>query len=197
MSSTIQPDEVRVDHDAAAATRKQANATVSRSNVDNLRDDPEARAAFLSTFSADEERRVLNKIDKRFLIIIGFMYMIKQIDQSNAANVRVLQVGESRNIMKELTPSNLLLKRMSPHLWQSRIFLTWGIITACHAAAQNRHQLYAMRFLLGMFEAGMFPGVMAQLSSWYRTDEIGKPMTWFFATSNQRSIPINQAKPRV
>ncbi|KAI8297268.1 MFS transporter prlL [Colletotrichum sp. SAR11_240] len=210
MSSTIQPDEVRVDHDAAAATRKQANATVARSNVDNLRDDPEARAAFLSTFSADEERSVLNKIDKRFLIIIGFMYMIKQIDQSNAANVRVLQVGESRNIMKELSmtsdqynwvgsiygiayivfeaPSNLLLKRMSPHLWQSRIFLTWGIITACHAAAQNRHQLYAMRFLLGMFEAGMFPGVMAQLSSWYRTDEIGKPVTWFFATSNLAGI---------
>lgn len=46
-------------------------------------------------------------------------------------------------------PSNLLLKKMSPHLWQSRIFLTWGIITACQAAAQNRHQLYAMRFLLG------------------------------------------------
>ncbi|KAL0935443.1 high-affinity nicotinic acid transporter [Colletotrichum truncatum] len=215
MSSSIEPHDVRVDHDAAAETRKQAHATVDRANVDNLRDDPEARAAFLSTFSADEERAVLNKIDKRFLIIIGLMYMIKQIDQTNAANVRVLQVGESRNIMKELNmtsdqynwvgsiygvarlkisyiifeaPSNLLLKRMSPHLWQSRIFLTWGIITACHAAAQNRHQLYAMRFLLGMFEAGMFPGVMAQLSSWYRTDEIGKPVTWFFATSNLAGI---------
>jgi len=46
-------------------------------------------------------------------------------------------------------PSNLLLKRMSPHLWQSRIFLTWGIITACHAAVQNYHQLFAVRFLLG------------------------------------------------
>ena len=34
-----------------------------------------------------------------------------------------------------------------------------------------------------MFEAGMFPGVMAQLSSWYRTDEMGKPVTWFFAIS--------------
>lgn len=39
-----------------------------------------------------------------------------------------------------------------------------------------------------MFEAGMFPGVMAQLSSWYRTDEIGKPVTWFFATSNLAGI---------
>lgn len=49
-------------------------------------------------------------------------------------------------------PSNLLLKKLAPHNWQARIFLTWGIITACHAAAKNRHDLYAMRFLLGMFE---------------------------------------------
>ncbi|TDZ27531.1 MFS transporter prlL [Colletotrichum sidae] len=211
MASITQTDEIRVDHDAAAATRKlQANSTVARANVVNLRDDPEARAAFLSTFSAAEERSVLRTIDKRFLILIGVMYMIKQIDQTNAANVKVLQVGESRNILKELSmtsdqynwvgsiygiayiifeaPSNLLLKRMSPHLWQSRIFFTWGIITACHAAAQTRHQLYAMRFLLGMFEAGMFPGVLAQLSSWYRTDEIGKPVTWFFAASNLAGI---------
>ncbi|KAJ0384669.1 hypothetical protein COL922a_007883 [Colletotrichum nupharicola] len=130
MSSTIQPDEVRVDHDAVAATRKQANATVARSIVDNLRDDPEARAAFLSTFSADEERSVLNKIDKRFLIIIGFMYMIKQ-------------AGESRNIMKELSMTS------DQYNWVGSIY---------------------------------------GLSSWYRTDEIGKPVTWFFATSNLAGI---------
>lgn len=80
MSSSILPNEIRVDHDAAAATRKQASAaTVARADVDNLRDDPEARSAFLSTFSAEEERSILNKIDKRFLVIIGFMYMIKQV----------------------------------------------------------------------------------------------------------------------
>ncbi|KAL0767881.1 hypothetical protein CaCOL14_008856 [Colletotrichum acutatum] len=150
MRASIQPDEVRIDHDATAAS-----------------------------------------LDRAFLVLIGVMFMIKQIDQTNAANVRVLQAGESRNIMKELdmtsdqynwvgsiygiayiifeAPSNLLLKRMSPHLWQSRIFLTWGIITACQAAAQNRHELYAMRFLLGMFEAG-------------------KPVTWFFAMSNLAGI---------
>ncbi|KAL2878704.1 hypothetical protein SGCOL_005929 [Colletotrichum sp. CLE4] len=103
MSAPIQPDEVRIDHNATAASRKQqANAAVARANVDNLRDDPEARAAFLSTFSAEEERSVINKVDKAFLVLIGVMFMIKQIDQTNAANVRVLQAGESRNIMKEL-----------------------------------------------------------------------------------------------
>lgn len=80
MSASNQPDEVRVDHDAAATSRKlQANAAVARANVDNLRDDPEARAAFLSTFSAEEERSVINKVDKAFLVLIGVMFMIKQV----------------------------------------------------------------------------------------------------------------------
>ena len=39
-----------------------------------------------------------------------------------------------------------------------------------------------------MFEAGMFPGVMAQLSSWYRTDEMGKPVAWFFTIQTFANI---------
>ncbi|KAJ4129639.1 hypothetical protein NW754_003921 [Fusarium falciforme] len=99
----------------------------------------------------------------------------------------MLTVGQTSFILFEV-PSNLLLKQFSPHVWQSRIFFMWGIITACQAASQNRHQLYAMRFLLGMFEAGMFPGVMAQLSSWYRTDEMGKPVTWLYTLVNLSGI---------
>ncbi|EEU38419.1 uncharacterized protein NECHADRAFT_55457, partial [Fusarium vanettenii 77-13-4] len=100
------------------------------------------------------------------------------IDQTNASNVRVLQLGEPRNIMTELKMTSDQYNWVGS-IYGSRIFLMWGFITACQAAAQNRHQLYAMRFLLGMFEAGMFPGVMAQLSSWYRTDEMGKPVTCY------------------
>ncbi|WAO91421.1 Hypothetical protein NCS54_00889100 [Fusarium falciforme] len=99
----------------------------------------------------------------------------------------MLTVGQTSFILFEV-PSNLLLKQFSPHVWQSRIFFMWGIITACQADSQNRHQLYAMRFLLGMFEAGMFPGVMAQLSSWYRTDEMGKPVTWLYTLVNLSGI---------
>ncbi|KAH8889447.1 high-affinity nicotinic acid transporter [Thozetella sp. PMI_491] len=208
--ANTQPDEITFSHEAAAVTRKQALAAIARADVDNLRDDPDARAAFLSTFSSEDEKTIMRKVDRRFLLLIGLMYMVKTIDNSNASNVKVLQVGQPRNILTELhmtadqynwvasiagisytifeAPSNLLLKRVSPHLWQSRIFLTWGIVTACTAAVQNKDQLYALRFLLGLFEAGMFPGIMAQLCSWYRTDEIGKPITWMYAIANLASI---------
>ncbi|ETS80876.1 hypothetical protein PFICI_08405 [Pestalotiopsis fici W106-1] len=201
---------VEISHDAAVSSGKQVDATVSRGEVGNLRDDPEAKAQFLATFDADEETRIMRKVSRHFFLLIGIMYMIKSLDTNNAANIRVLQVGQPRNIMAELgmtsdeynwvgsiygiayiifeAPSNLLLKRMSPHLWQSRIFLTWGVITACHAAVQTRDQLYAVRFLLGMFEAGMFPGVLAQLSSWYRTDEMGTPVAIFFVFNSLAPI---------
>ncbi|KAF2113190.1 high-affinity nicotinic acid transporter [Lophiotrema nucula] len=212
MSSSKEPQaevtpapEITINQDVAAAQRKLAGQVVSRADVDNLRDDPEAKAAFLSTFTAEEEKRIMRKVDYRFVLLTGLMFLIKQIDVNNATNVKVLQVGQSSNILKQLhitanqynwvgsiygiayivfeAPSNLLLKRMLPHNWQARIFLTWGIITACHAAARNRHDLYAMRFLLGMFEAGMFPGVMAQFQSWYRTDEMVRIVTFFFCFS--------------
>lgn len=43
-------------------------------------------------------------------------------------------------------------------------------------------------FLLDMLEAGMFPGIMAQLASWYRSDEMGKPVAWLFATQQLTGV---------
>ncbi|KAF2829730.1 high-affinity nicotinic acid transporter [Ophiobolus disseminans] len=202
--STASSDIV-VNQDVATEARQKANNKASRANIVHLRDDPEAKAAFLSTFTADEEKRIMRKVDKIFFLLTGMMYLIKQVDQNNTTNIRVLQVGQPSNIMKELkmssneynwigsiygiayiifeAPSNLLLKRFAPHNWQARIFLTWGIITACQAASQKRNDLYAMRFLLGMFEAGMFPGLLAQFQAWYRPDEMGRVIAYFFCWS--------------
>lgn len=201
---------VAINVETAKETRKVGEAAISRTDALELRDDPEARAAFLATFTAEEEARILRKVDLRIVFLIGVMSMVKAIDANSASNVKVLQVGEPRNIINELgmtsnlfnwvgsiygiayiifeAPSNLLLKRMTPHVWQGRIFFTWGIVQGCHAAVQNYHQLFALRFLLGMFEAGMFPGVMAHLHSWYRTEEMGKPVAWFFGISATSSI---------
>ena len=63
------------------------------------------RREFLSRFSAEDDRRIMRKVDKRFLLLMGFMYLLKQIDFTNAASVKVLQVGLPSNIMKELKMS--------------------------------------------------------------------------------------------
>uniref|UniRef100_A0A0B7KI15 Major facilitator superfamily (MFS) profile domain-containing protein n=1 Tax=Bionectria ochroleuca TaxID=29856 RepID=A0A0B7KI15_BIOOC len=176
----------------------------------DLRNDPELRKEFLATFTAEEEKAIMRKVDNRFLILIGFMFMSKNIDFSNVSIIKTMQAGTPNNIMAELgftpdaynwvgtiqgipyiifeLPSNLLLKWMTPHSMESRIFLTWGIATACCAAVQTTGQLLACRWLVGMFEAGMFPGVITTLSYWYRTDEVGRPILWFFWISQFSTI---------
>ena len=130
MSSSKEPQvttaagDIVIDHNVAAAARQKASTKVSRANAVNLRDDPEAKAAFLSTFTADEEKHIMSKVNKVFFLLTGMMYLIKQVstlhpcfgsgkiltlvkvDQNNATNVRVLQAGESSNIMTELRMSS-------------------------------------------------------------------------------------------
>ncbi|KAF2803254.1 permease of the major facilitator superfamily [Mytilinidion resinicola] len=168
------------------------------------------KEAFLASFSAEDDKAIMRKVDRRFLLLIGLMYLIKNVDYANAASVKVLQVKQPSNIMKELhmtsdqynwvqsiyfiayivfeVPSNLLLKKVTPRNWQTRIMLSWGIVLACHAAVKNKEGLYAARFILGMMEAGMFPGLAAQLCSWYRSDEMGKPIMWMFGFQNTSGI---------
>lgn len=62
----------------------------------------EYRETFLSSFTTEEDKKVMRKVDRRFLLLIGLMYMLKNVDYINAAVVKVLQVGEKRNILKEL-----------------------------------------------------------------------------------------------
>lgn len=85
-------------------------------------------------------------------------------------------------------PSNLVLKKATPRKWQTRIFLSWEVVVACHAAIENKEGFYALRFLLGMMEAGFFPGLAAQMCSWYRSDEYGRPIMWMFAFQNCSGI---------
>ncbi|KAF5689304.1 glucose ribitol dehydrogenase [Fusarium circinatum] len=70
------------------------------------------------------------------------------------------------------TPSNLLVKRLKPSVWQARIMISWGIVLVCHAAVKNAAGLYTVRAFLGLFEAGLWPGMLLQLCYWYRPDEM-------------------------
>ncbi|KAH9243848.1 hypothetical protein K456DRAFT_1744470 [Colletotrichum gloeosporioides 23] len=85
-------------------------------------------------------------------------------------------------------PSNLVLKIISPSRWQSRIMITWGLITACTSAVTNLAGLYTVRFLLGLAEAGMFPAIILQLTYWYRPDEIAVRLVWIFTVGNVAGI---------
>jgi MFS transporter, ACS family, tartrate transporter len=64
-------------------------------------------------------------------------------------------------------PSNIILERVGARLWISRIMVTWGLISAALMFVQTPAAFYLLRFLLGVAEAGFFPGVIYYLSLWY------------------------------
>jgi hypothetical protein len=94
-----------VDHGSDSVEEVNKSPTkVQELNKADL-DDEEARREFLSRFTAEDDHRIMRKVDWRFLPLIGFMYLVKQIDFSNAASIKVLQPGESRNVLTELNMS--------------------------------------------------------------------------------------------
>jgi MFS family permease len=64
-------------------------------------------------------------------------------------------------------PSNIIMTKVGARVWLSRIMLTWGVIAALTAFVPNLEMFYVMRFLLGLAEAGFFPGILVYLTHWY------------------------------
>jgi MFS family permease len=64
-------------------------------------------------------------------------------------------------------PSNVLLNRFGARVWIARIMVTWGILSALMMFVRNEWSFYLMRFLLGLAEAGFFPGIIFYLTLWY------------------------------
>jgi ACS family tartrate transporter-like MFS transporter len=77
-------------------------------------------------------------------------------------------------------PSNLLLLRFGPKRWLARIMLTWGLLAAAMMFVRTPWQFYCARFLLGMAEAGFFPGVLYYLTLWFPANMRARAVSRFY-----------------
>src|SRR4029078_13461836 len=64
-------------------------------------------------------------------------------------------------------PSNIILEKVGARLWIARIMITWGIISGCTALATGPYSFMIIRFLLGLAEAGLFPGFVLYFTYWF------------------------------
>ena len=85
-------------------------------------------------------------------------------------------------------PSNMLLQRYGARVWLTRIMLTWGLVASAMAFIPNETWFYLLRFLLGVAEAGFFPGVVYYFTRWLPAGERGKAMAIFLSGSAIASI---------
>ena len=85
-------------------------------------------------------------------------------------------------------PSNLLLHRFGARRWIARILLTWGIVATVIAFAPNAPVLILLRFLLGVAEAGFFPGIILYLTYWFPGEQRTRMTAWFMT-----AVPVSTA----
>lgn len=78
-------------------------------------------------------------------------------------------------------PSNLILHRVGARVWIARIMITWGLISALTLFVTTPTQFYVMRFLLGVAEAGFFPGIILYLTYWYPAARRSQMTAWFMS----------------
>lgn len=78
-------------------------------------------------------------------------------------------------------PSNIILHKVGARLWIGRIMITWGMISSAMMFVDTPQMFYVMRFLLGVAEAGFFPGIILYLTYWYPSERRGR-MTALFMT---------------
>ncbi|WWC90247.1 uncharacterized protein L201_005180 [Kwoniella dendrophila CBS 6074] len=136
------------------------------------------------------ERKLLFKVDAVILTFASLGYFIKNLDQNNTNTAFLSGMKEDLNMYgNELVtstsiwtvgyvigqiPSNLLLTRIEPRWVIPALELGWGIATLGSYAVKSYKSLYALRFLVGLFESGFYPGIHYLLGSWYTPAEIGK-----------------------
>ncbi|KAK9367031.1 major facilitator superfamily domain-containing protein [Lipomyces kononenkoae] len=137
-----------------------------------------------------EQRWLLFKVDAFVLTFASIGYFLKNIDQTNVNNAYLSGMEKDLEMFgNELVtstsiwtvgyvigqiPSNLLLTRVSPRWVIPSLEVGWGIATLCTSSVKSYHSLYALRFLVGLFESGFYPGIHYMLGSWYTPREIGK-----------------------
>src|SRR4051812_31484153 len=80
-------------------------------------------------------------------------------------------------------PSNVILARVGARVWIARIMITWGIVSAATMFVRSAASFYALRFLLGLAEAGFFPGIIFYLTQWVPARERAQTIAAFMTAT--------------
>jgi MFS family permease len=144
---------------------------------------PEAApAAGLTHEITDLERRTMARVALRLLPMLIVCYFIAFLDRVNVG-FAALTMNKALGFSSAVygfgagifffgyfifeVPSNILLSKVGARVWIARILITWGIISGCTALVTGPISFYSIRFLLGLAEAGFFPGVILYLTWWF------------------------------
>jgi sugar phosphate permease len=142
---------------------------------------------------SEAEKRLLWKQDIRIIPISAAIYFLCFLDRTNIGNAKILNSSTGDDMQSSTNmsdyqfvialmvflvayaifevPSNILLKKLRPSRWLAFLMFCWGAMTIALGGTRSFAGVTAVRFLLGMFEAGLFPGLVYYLTFWYKHNE--------------------------
>jgi MFS transporter, ACS family, tartrate transporter len=154
----------------------------------------------LSLSAADALRR---KVAWRILPMAVLLYFVAYLDRANVGFAK-LRMAHDLGFSEEVfglgigifflgyltleVPGALLVERWSARKWFARILVTWGLLASATALVQTPGQFYLVRFLLGVAEAGFFPGIIVYFTHWFPMRDRARAMSGFIV-----AIPLSLA----
>ena len=143
----------------------------------------------MNSINLSVESSVIKKTMLRILPFVFICYVVAYLDRVNIG-FAALEMNADLALSAEIfgllsgifflgyvvfeVPSNMIMSKVGARFWIARIMITWGIIEILTGFVQNSTHLYIARFLLGIAEAGFFPGIILYFTYWFRGKERGR-----------------------
>ncbi|KAM0554048.1 hypothetical protein ACHAPJ_007123 [Fusarium lateritium] len=157
-------------------------------------------ARWLAEFPEDRKKKAVRKVDIRLIPLLTLLYLFSFIDRANIGNANIEGMsdtlglsGTQYNMALSIffipyvlleVPSNYALSKVKrPSLYIGTIIMLWGSMTATLGTVSNFGGLVAVRFMLGVTEAGFFPGAVLIISKWYLKNETQTRIALFYTAS--------------
>ncbi|KAJ5469359.1 hypothetical protein N7539_008977 [Penicillium diatomitis] len=148
-------------------------------------------------FTPEEQKRIIRRIDLRLVTMTGLAYCVSLMDRTNLSAAAIaglkkelaLDVGDRYSIVVLMffvpyilfqPPMTVIIRKVGPTLFLGSIIMTWAAVMIGTGFAKNWGQLVALRTLLGLLEAGYFPGCVYLLSCWYTRYDVQKRFSVFY-----------------
>lgn len=144
----------------------------------------------------DLEQSIVSKVSRRLTPFLALLYVFCLIDRTNVS-IAALQMQPALNFSNEVygtgagifflgyflfeVPSNLIMERVGARRWIARIMFTWGLLSSAMMFVKSPMSFYTLRFLVGVAEAGFFPGVMLYFTYWIPATSRARAMAKFLA----------------
>jgi len=151
---------------------------------------------------AIDENVIYRKVSLRLLPFLMLCYAVAYLDRANVGFAKLQMLSDLKfsetafgfgagiffigYFLLEV-PSNIILHKVGARVWIARIMFTWGTISACTMLVSTPLQFYIVRFLLGIAEAGFFPGIILYLTYWYPAHRRAQTIAIFMV-----AVPLSQ-----